>query len=386
MSASASSPATSSASPASPGSSASASQAGGWIVSPLFDLLFFANLIWLVALLPGFVSGDGVVHVEFWQLYFLTTPHRWLTLVLVTADPDGREGRTGLFVLLAVLAFVLVCGVKLGTGGFVCLLLIDYVWNGWHFASQHHGILRIYSRKLGGGWPLLERHGLRLFIFYTIARTAAWSTGWLEDVPYGMTWLYTLDVVMLGIPAALLTLELLDHPQRRPAKLIYLASVSCLYSLLLLSLQAQHRMLILALTVASASFHAIEYLAIVTHYAWRRETSGSAGVFRAMARRWLNFLAVYAILLGLLAVVAHRQATEWWLGINLWAAFLHYTYDGMIWRLRRPATAQALGAQPAVAAPAVAAPAVGAPEAAALSPSAPAPAPQLQPLLPVNAP
>ena len=34
----------------------------------------------------------------------------------------------------------------------------------------------------------------------------------------------------------------------------------------------------------------------------------------------------------------------WWIGLNLWAALLHYAYDGMIWKLRRPATAQALGA------------------------------------------
>ena len=32
-----------------------------------------------------------------------------------------------------------------------------------------------------------------------------------------------------------------------------------------------------------------------------------------------------------------------WQGLNLWMSFVHYTYDGMIWKLRRPATAAALG-------------------------------------------
>src|SRR5256885_14533168 len=76
----------------------------GWIVSPAFDLLFFANLGWLLAVVPGFVAPEGVSHVEFWQVYFLTTPHRWITLVLVTLDPDRREGRTWLFVALPPLA------------------------------------------------------------------------------------------------------------------------------------------------------------------------------------------------------------------------------------------------------------------------------------------
>ena len=57
--------------------------------------------------------------------------------------------------------------------------MIDLIWNGWHFASQHAGVLRIYSRKVGGGSAWLERHGLRLFIFYTALRVAAWTTGWL---------------------------------------------------------------------------------------------------------------------------------------------------------------------------------------------------------------
>src|SRR5688572_15043674 len=128
-----------------------APRVGGWIVSPAFDLLFLANVGWLLALVPGFVSAEGTPHIEFWQLYFITAPHRWITLLLVAADPDRREGRTGLFVALAVLALAAVAGVKLFTGAFVCLLLIDYVWNGWHFASQHFGVLRIYARKAGGG-------------------------------------------------------------------------------------------------------------------------------------------------------------------------------------------------------------------------------------------
>ena len=64
-----------------------------WLVSPAFDLLFLANLGWLLALVPGYVAAEGTVHIEFWQIYFLTTPHRWITLLLVAADPDRRAGR-----------------------------------------------------------------------------------------------------------------------------------------------------------------------------------------------------------------------------------------------------------------------------------------------------
>jgi hypothetical protein len=319
---------------------------GGWIVSPAFDLLFLANLGWLLALAPGFVAADGTTHIEFWQIYFITTPHRWITLFLVAADPDRRGSRAWPFVVIALLALIAVGGVWLSTGAFVCLLLVDYLWNGWHFASQHFGVLRMYARKAGGSrYPWLERHGLRLFIFYTSARTAAWSTRWVEDYPTGMKWLSGLDWLMLGLAVLLLMSEALHRPAGRVPKLIYLASVCGLYSGLLLALHYEHTTLVLALTVASATFHAVEYLAIVTHYAWRRQTHGSAGVFQAMARRWLSFLAVYLVLLGLCGVLAERGVRTWWLGLNLWAALLHYAYDGMIWKLRRPETAQALGVE-----------------------------------------
>ena len=78
-------------------------------------LLFLANLPWLLALLPGFVADEGTPHIAFWQLYFLTTPHRWITLFLVALDPDRREGRPGRFLALALLGLLAIAGTKLAT-------------------------------------------------------------------------------------------------------------------------------------------------------------------------------------------------------------------------------------------------------------------------------
>jgi hypothetical protein len=97
---------------------------------------------------------------------------------------------------------------------------------------------------------------------------------------------------------------------------------------------------------AGSMFHAVEYLAVVTHYARRRESVGSAGTFRSLARHWLLFLALYLIVLGTTGAWMTRQDggfVVFWQGLNLWAAFVHYAFDGMIWKLRRPETAAALG-------------------------------------------
>jgi len=320
----------------------------GWIVSPWFDLLFLANVGWVVLLWPGLLpTGRAELATEFWAVYFLIAPHRWITLVLAAFDPDRRAGRPAwLFVGLAVLAAGIVLGVRTVTGAFACLALIDYLWNAWHFASQHQGVLRMYSLKVGGGPVWLERHAVRAFLCYVLIRTAGWTTGWVESATDVKQWIDTCDLLFLAVPGAVLTANAYRMPAVRIGKLVYLISLLSLYSGLLLALRNDWRNLVIALAAATSAFHATEYLAVVSHYARRRVNGGSTGLFRKMAERWIGLLGLYVLVLGGLGVaMAHPDSglTEVWFGLNLWAAFLHYAYDGLIWKLRRPATAAVLG-------------------------------------------
>ncbi|MCS6866611.1 MAG: hypothetical protein NZS48_16285 [Gemmata sp.] len=317
----------------------------GWIVSPVFDLLFLANLGWLLLLLPGFTTDTDTV-IDFWQIYFLTLPHRWITLILVLMDPDRRGDHTQRLLAVAVLAAAVVIGAFLGTGAFLCLALIDYIWNGWHFASQHAGVVRMYSRKVGGGSEFLERWGLRGFVTYGALRAAGWATGWVEAEPAYFLWLQALDFTILLIPLALLASNIVGFTVERTGKMVYLSSVCLLYMAFILSLQWGWVRGVVMLAAAGSMFHAVEYLAIVTHYAQRRQSVGSAGAFRRLAKYWLFFLTVYVVILGSLGAWASRKESGvfvLWQGLNLWAAFVHYAFDGMIWKLRRPETARALG-------------------------------------------
>jgi len=248
----------------------------------------FCNLWWLVAWLAVMVSSDGTARLEFWQVYFLTTTHRWLTLILVATDPDRRQGRNWLFLGLAILAAVVILETRWLTDAYVCVALIDYVWNSWHFASQHGGVLRIYSRKHGGGRPWLETTCVRIFVTYVCLRLAGWTTGWAEELPMAMTAIRWIDLVVLVLPAVLLVVEIFNHRTGRGlAKTIYLLSVMGIYLSLLMSLRAGYHRLVVSLTVASAAFHAVEYLGVVIYYVWRRREHGSAAPFRTMARRWV---------------------------------------------------------------------------------------------------
>ena len=196
----------------------------------------------------------------------------------------ARTGRNWLFAAIAIVGVLVVGAVWLGTGGFLCLLLVDYVWNSWHFAAQHAGILRMYSRKAGQGRPWLETWGLRSIVFYTsVPSLAGWSTGWTENWPAAKTCLTILDAVVTLPVLALLCVEIARRPWERAGKVAYLASVSALYLALLAAIAFGGTILVLSLTAAAAAFHAVEYLAVVTHYAHavaRRDPPGCSAPWR----------------------------------------------------------------------------------------------------------
>ena len=317
----------------------------GWLVSPAFDLLFVANLAWLILLLPGFATDSGTA-IDFWQVYFITLPHRWMTLLLVAVDPDRRGSKSSRLGLIATVAALLVAGIYFGTGGLTCLAIVDFAWNAWHFGAQHAGILRMYSLKAKAAPSQIERWGVRLFVSYALLRTASWATGWAAGSEQFMQSLRLVDLAMFLLPIMVIVQSVIQRGWTL-ARAIYRASVLFLYSGILLATTFEDRNLLIPLLVGSAMFHATEYLAIITIYANKRESVGSPGSFRLLAKHWLGFLAIFVVSLGTLGILLESNGFgAGWLAVNTWAAFVHYAFDGMIWKLRIPSTAQALGATP----------------------------------------
>src|SRR5262249_10965471 len=150
----------------------------------------------------------------------------------------------------------------LGTGAFLCLAMIDYVWNAWHFGSQHAGVLRMYARKVGGGPDWLERWGLRLFVTYAALRAAGWTTGVAEADPSRIGWLHAAGLAVLAVPVLLLLTNLAGATRERVGKLAYLGSLCLLYSGYVLSLWGGWGGLVLVFAAAASMFHAVEYLAV----------------------------------------------------------------------------------------------------------------------------
>ncbi len=208
-----------------------------WLVSPWFDVLFVANIAWPLLVLAQFGDGfGGRPALQFWQIYYVTTPHRWITLVLVFLDRDRFGQQRGAFLWIAVGVAAVCLSVRLTTGALTCLLAIDYVWNAWHFAAQHHGIYRVYGRLSEPRSPSspIEKWALRGFLLYVTLRvvSATWSD---ESWEHGLR---LADWFMLILPAGLVLSALTRSPFRAPGRLLYLVSVAGLYLSLLWAVHA----------------------------------------------------------------------------------------------------------------------------------------------------
>ena len=345
-----------------------------WLVSPWFDLLFLANLGWpLLAALQGYF-GDAVAEgIGFWAMYMLVTPHRWITLGLVFLDGERFQQRWSAYTLILVAAAAFVFSLASMELIYV-VLMIDYLWNAWHFAAQHSGIGRIYGRIARpdlSGAALLEKILLRAFVFYVILRLALplmfarQAVGalaqmdqphWTDPLAGALGWLYRpdwksmlqpLDLPMLVLPLILLAREIPGFSRAALGRVIYLSSVCVLYSSILLfahfgphstTLNSWQGGLLLGLMF----FHSTEYLAIVSWSVHKRQARSKSAIFGYLVPRWGMALMIYMAVLGMSAWMIEQRFTAQWVAITMLVSFLHYAYDGMIWKVRRPASAAAV--------------------------------------------
>ncbi|MBA2115429.1 hypothetical protein [Bremerella alba] len=308
----------------------------GWILAPWLDLFLIANIFWPLLVLVQLDEGvSGRTTIEFWQIYFITTPHRWSTLGLVLLDRNPYRANPRFMFGFAAVVILLCIGIWVGTGALTCLLTIDYLWNAWHFASQHHGIYRIYGRLAGvtsliPGW--LEKMLLRTFMLYCILRVAQLSvrSGTMSDV------LSIIDYLAPILPCVVLV-DCLVHFQRNAVgRMVYLVSVIGIFSGMLWAVHIGYPAMVLTLATASAWFHASEYLSVV---GWRMQKQSGDGtihsrdrIFRWVASRWIFSLLIFVIILGSCGWLLEHRFLEYWLLLNVIVAFLHYGYDGLLWK------------------------------------------------------
>lgn len=330
---------------------ASAKPVKTWLVSPWFDLLFVANVLWWP--LAVVLSLDGAPAVmgplSLFQIYFLSTPHRWITLVMVFLDTERfwkeplRFGGIGLSLVAGGLGLVWFASLwPQATSSLMFLMMVDYAWNAWHFAAQHAGIARIYGRlsrpDMDEPAVVFERTALRLLVLWAFFRQAMYVSnqkdvfqGVLSLMP-GVSW---LDPILVAPALVVLVKEVRDFRMSSRGRLAYLLSVVSLYAGQLLAIRAENHLWMQSLFLGTAVFHATEYLAVVNWSVQKR----TSGIWKYQLSRTGLGVLVFMIVLGVTNLAINSTSAYAWALLTLLVSLLHYAYDGMIWK-SKPAPAK----------------------------------------------
>jgi hypothetical protein len=316
-----------------------------WLVGPWFDLLFLVNLAWPVAVLLALLRPlDESNPLSLFQVYFLSTPHRWITLVLVFCDSDrfwkepAKFGGIAVGLVLLGLGLVAVAGlVPYAANSLMLLMMLDYIWNAWHFASQHAGISRIYGRITRPEQSLphaeFEKMAIRtlvLWVFFRFAVHMAAVSQYAASVDWLLPWLQWIDPFALVPAAILLYREATSYRPQCLGRLLYVASVIALYTAQLAAIRLQDTAWMVAFFFAGAIFHAVEYLAICNWSVQKRTT----GIWHYQVTRTGLAVIVFMAILGAANYFVNAQSIYAWQLITLLVSLLHYGFDGIIWRAK----------------------------------------------------
>jgi hypothetical protein len=353
-------------------SSGAAKPVKRWLVGPWFDLFFLANFAWPIAALLYYVrsldqesifgANDELDTLTIFQVYFLSTPHRWITLVLVFCDSDrfwkspAKFGGLGLGLValaLALVAITLNLPYLVSLVGFempmryvgnslILLTMLDYVWNAWHFAAQHAGISRIYGRMARPEQSLphaeFEKMALRvivLWVFFRFAFYMAMHSGYGGGIEGLAPWLPWLDPLAFVPGVILLARELKAFRAACLGRLLYMGSVMAIYAAQLVAIHLENTPWMMAFFFAGAIFHAVEYLAICNWSVQKRTT----GIWNYQITRTGLALFAFMAILGAANWLVNAQSVYAWQLITLLVSFLHYGYDGIIWKAKPAAKA-----------------------------------------------
>ncbi|MSQ97443.1 MAG: hypothetical protein EXR98_23215 [Gemmataceae bacterium] len=121
-------------------------------------------------------------------------------------------------------------------GSLMLLMMLDYIWNAWHFAAQHAGISRIYGGmarpEQTAEHAEFEKMAIRvlvLWVFFSFAIHIGAALEYGENLRWIPDWLVWVDPLVF-IPAILLLAR--EAGAFRPqclGRLLYIGSVIALY-------------------------------------------------------------------------------------------------------------------------------------------------------------
>jgi len=349
------------------------STASSWIGGPKIDSIFF-SFGWVPLFVAFVLTAELGLKTQTWPLFLVfvlavSFIHRHLTFPLVYADREQFGARRRSYLLFPIFFLALtVFGIYYVRPGmtpprpFLTLLaILSVAWNIYHTLMQKMGILRIYSRKAGYGHPRVDKAMVWVwFVFLTLELVSSERARQQVMMMHaaGRVIVHRLESVQRFLPilawislaVALVVTGYYLHQEWKHRKSfswpknIFLFSILLLYSSLIYNFYVGY--------VVFGFSHALEYLAFVNLFSRKKYLARppESSPLAKWMRRQLVYFAGFAASAFLLYLLWRYWSAETLNYYIIGSSFLHFLFDGWIWKVRDPKVAQPLGiqAQPAL--------------------------------------
>jgi tetratricopeptide (TPR) repeat protein len=349
---------------------ASLSGARWWILGPWRDLALFALApVWIIPLIWGIKDRVDMGAVGAGVLALGAMGHHLPGFIRAYTDPVLFRKFRARFILAPVF-FASIC-LYFAWRDLRGLELVLVSWGMWHGAMQVNGFMRIYDAKVGSfspvtGW-LDWAMCLAWFgwgIFHSPARMASLFVQFYGSggglIPPGAFHAFTRgwDLLACGITAAFLINAFVQARRgapQNPVKFLVMASSFSFWWFAMVKVND-----LLLGVILFEIFHDVQYNTLVWLYNRRRvaQNLSASLVERFLFQPNAGKIALYGALIlvyGSLGIVMDYGAlsvpmlagaeagTHFLTKLLMVSAFLHFYYDGFIWRVREDGFRRGLG-------------------------------------------
>ncbi|MCI0454646.1 MAG: hypothetical protein L0Y68_06595 [Candidatus Dadabacteria bacterium] len=312
-----------------------------WIKNPAADLSFF-DFGWILVLLPLVIFKDHL-SIIILSVLIVSYIHRHYTFALVYGDKEEFQKRKQIYIFLPIIA-ALATILSLYFDAFKVLLVAAVLWNMYHTITQKYGIARIYSRKAGYGEAWIDKgliYSWFAFLFFALVERekdviSQYQAGsaLLNYIGDNLSYFTLASHFFLAIAIVFTLLfayqEFKNRHQINIPKILFVISILLLYSIFFYSLIVGY--------IVFAFSHALEYIAFVNIFVnskYKRKPDSTSVVALASRKQWIysSLFSLGIVAICLVGIKLNENAFEIYI---VGSSFLHFIYDGLIWKVRRP--------------------------------------------------
>jgi hypothetical protein len=340
-----------------------------WLHDSIFDTCFY-SFGWLLMLLPLLVYKNDIYDALYYSgslseinshpeimfpavlvlvVFMVNYVHRHLTFALVYGDREEFKSRKITYLALPLFMAAITAGFVYFSV-FAVLLTLSVMWTMYHSVAQKYGLTRIYSRKAGYGASWLDRAIIFSWFAYLVFALAVKEKDTLYDFSAGETILdflgdyaglmeqcsYAVLAVALVFTIIYIANEYGNRHRISIPKNLYVFSILLLYSIFLYDFVVGY--------IVFAFSHGIEYIAFVNRYVEKkyRQCPLSSSILAHASRKLWAYSGLFSLVIILLCLIGMNSDKGWFTTYIVGSSFLHFLYDGWIWKMRKPSVGKPL--------------------------------------------